>query len=198
MKIIITGHTKGIGQAICLNLALQGHKVIGVSRTTGYDLTTDVDRVVALAEGCDLFINNTGVAQEELLERLHNKVGKMIVMGSIAGDYNQLIQSDYSYAKMNLAKRCKELSLLPGNKIVHIKISMLEDAVSSDVLVPFSEVLDFVDFWIKHPLLTSVDYEFKLTAHTLEKVKEKFNVNQQAIDHVVASMCDTNRQAFND
>ena len=71
MKIVITGHTSGIGKCLYDKFITFGHEVIGVSRTTGYDLNTDVDRVVELAENCDLFVNNcyVGASQKELLEK---------------------------------------------------------------------------------------------------------------------------------
>lgn len=199
MKIIITGHTSGIGQRL-FNHLKKTHEVIGFSKSSGYDLSSDINEIVAAADGCDVFINNAGTGryQNELLERLYNRVGKMIVMGSIAGDYHQLIQSDYSQNKMDLAARCKELSLQPGNQIVHMKISMLEDAVSSDKLIPFQEVIDFVDYWLEHPRLTNVDFEFKLTEFTLEMIKEKFNASQEAIDYVINNMCEDSRKRFND
>lgn len=198
MKCVVTGHSKGVGKYIFDYLVSCGHEVIGVSRESGFDLTTDIDRVVEIAAGCDLFVNNAyvGDCQLQLLNQLHDKVNKMIVMGSVASDYHQLIQSEYSNNKLKLANRCKELSLLPVNKIVHIKISMLEDAVSGDVLISFDEVVDVVDFWIKNSRLTSIDFEFKLTPFTLEKIKEKFGATQEAIDYVLSNMCDEKRQQF--
>jgi hypothetical protein len=197
MKIVITGHTKGLGKVLFDHFVELGHDVKGASRTNGYYLPEDINHVKELAKDCDLFIANATAGQLYLLQELHDKVGMFIAMGSIAGDYHQLIQSDYSTKKMDLAKRCKELSLVPGNKILHLNISMLEDAESSDNLISFQEVVDTIDFWIKHPRINKIDFEFKLTAFTLEQVKNKFNASQEAIDHVVANMCDTNRSAFN-
>lgn len=190
----------GVGKKIYDNFVNQGHEVIGISRTTGFDLNTDIEKVIELSTGADLLINNAyvGEKQQELLERLHNKVSMMIVMGSIAGDYDQLIRSDYSKNKLALATRTKELSLVPNNKLLHIKISMLEDAVSGDTLIKFDEVVELINHWLKNPRFTSVDYEFKLTPMTLEKVKEKFNASQEAIDYVIQNMCNLNRDNFND
>lgn len=200
MKCIITGHTSGVGKKIYDHLLAAGHNVIGISRSSGFDLTTDIDKIVELSNGCDVFINNScvGNCQQQLLEKLYNRVGKMIVVGSIAGDYHDLIKSDYSQNKLLLAERCKELSILPGNQILHLKISMLEDAVSSDVLISFDEVINVIDFWIKNPRLTSIDFEFKLTPYTLEKIKTKFRASQETIDYILANMCNEKRRQFND
>lgn len=200
MKIVITGHTTGLGKKLYDTFATPWNDVKGISRKTGYYLESDIDRIIEESKGCDLFINNcyVGNRQKVLLERLHDKVGMMIVMGSIAGDYDQLIKTEYSKNKLELANRCKELSLVPGNKLLHIKISMLEDAVSGDTLIKYDEIVDLVNFWIKNPRFTSIDYDFKLTPFTLEKVKEKFNASQEAIDSVIANMCNINRDKFND
>ena len=199
MKFVITGHTHGIGKYLFTELTNSGHLVFGVSRFSGYNLEESIDDVTELADVCDVFINNAAIGdcQLRLLEALHNKVPQMIVMGSIAGDYHELIQSEYSANKRALATRCKELSLVPGNKLLHLNISMLEDAVSSDNLISFKEVADVINFWITNPKINKIDFEFKLTPYTLEKVKEKFNASQQAIDHVVANMCELNRSAYN-
>jgi hypothetical protein len=199
MKIVITGHTQGIGKYLFAELTNAGHLVFGVSRFSGYNLEEGIDDVLQLANVCDVFINNAAVGncQLKLLESLHNKVPMMIVMGSIAGDYHELIQSEYSFNKRALATRCKELSLVPGNKLLHLNISMLEDAVSSDNLISFKEILDVINFWTANPKINKIDFEFKLTPYTLEKVKEKFNASQEAIDHVIANMCDINQSAYN-
>lgn len=196
MKIIITGHTSGIGEYLYEKFFLQGHEVVGISRQTGYDLSVDIDRVVEIANGCDLFINNTSVGQIELLEKLHDKVKKMVVMGSIAGDYHQLINNEYSFAKRQLQEKCKELSLRPHIHLLHLKISMLEDAVSSDNLISFKQVYDIIDFWIDDSVFTNVDFDFKLTAYTLEKIKEKYSASQETIDFIIKGLCSDSKKTL--
>jgi hypothetical protein len=198
MKIIITGHTSGLGKYLYNQFKNSGHEIEGISRSNGFDLLTDIDRVIEISNGCDLFINNTNASkcQIELLNRLHDKVDKMIIMGSIAGDYDQLINNDYSKNKKELSERCKQLSLLVGNKLLHLNISMLEDAVSSDNLITYKEVYDTIEFWIKNPRISNLNFEFKLTPFTLEKIKEKFNASQESIDFVLKSMCDEKRKHF--
>jgi short-subunit dehydrogenase len=196
MKIIITGHTSGIGKFLYDEFLKHGHEVIGVSRSNGYTLPDNVDKIVELSVGCDLFINNTSESQLELLEQLYTRVDKMIIMGSIAGDYHQLIQSQYSLTKQTLAQKCKELSLQPNTQLLHLKISMLEDAVSSDNLISFQELYNTIQFWLSVPRLTNIDFEFKLTPYTLEKLKEKFGATQAAIDYILTNMCNKSKQEF--
>ena len=68
MKIAITGHTAGIGQAFTKILESRRHEIIGISRRTGENIRR-VEHTANLIESCDMFINNaqTQYAQTELL-----------------------------------------------------------------------------------------------------------------------------------
>ena len=68
MKIAITGHSAGIGQALATIYANQGHEIIGLSRRNGYNIRS-IPKVAGMIDPCDVFINNAqvGFAQTELL-----------------------------------------------------------------------------------------------------------------------------------
>jgi len=68
MKIAITGHTAGIGRALCQLLTNRGHEIVGLSKREGHNIRV-IPRMVQAIELCDLFINNAqaGYAQTELL-----------------------------------------------------------------------------------------------------------------------------------
>lgn len=68
MKIAITGHSAGIGQAIAKIYANQGHEIIGLSRRNGCNIRSTL-KMAGTIEPCDMFINNAqvGFAQTELL-----------------------------------------------------------------------------------------------------------------------------------
>jgi glycosyltransferase involved in cell wall biosynthesis len=197
MKCVITGHTTGLGKAMYEAFKAAEWEVIGVSRQTGYDLNTDISRVVDLVNGADLFINNANVnrAQFNLLNAVNKNV-KQIVLGSVAGEFNQQLQSDYSQHKADLAQRCRELSLLPDTKILHIQISMLEDAVNGDVLIKYQEVLDVIDFWMTNPRFTNISFEFKLTPFTLERAKVAFNISPDNLNRIVSKMCEETKSGL--
>jgi len=189
MKCVITGHTTGLGLAMFNHFKSNGWEVIGASRQTGFDLTTDFDRVVSLANSADLFINNANVDNYQLaLLNAVDKNVKQIVLGSIAGEFHTQLQSNYSQHKFGLAQRCKDLSLLPNTKILHIQISMLEDAVNGDVLIKYSDVIDVIDFWLANPRFTNISFEFKLTEFTLEKAKTAFNISLDNLNAIVSRM----------
>ena len=68
MKIAITGHRKGIGQAFAEQLSSRGHEIIGISRSDGENIRR-VAHTASLIEPCDMLINNaiSLYAQTELL-----------------------------------------------------------------------------------------------------------------------------------
>jgi NAD(P)-dependent dehydrogenase (short-subunit alcohol dehydrogenase family) len=72
MKIAITGHSAGIGQAFARVFAEQGHEIVGLDRRNGYNIRS-VPKVAAMIEPCDWFINNAqvGFAQTELLVEVY-------------------------------------------------------------------------------------------------------------------------------
>jgi hypothetical protein len=189
MKIMITGHTSGLGKFLSDQFLNEGHTVVGISRSTGVDLSTTVEGAIALAKDCDLVVLNSNAGQLELLERLSLQ-NQIIVMGSIAGQYDQLIQSEYSNKKKKLAERCKNLSLNPTTKILHLTISMLEDAVSTDKGISFLSVYQTINSWLANPCYNNIDYEFKLTPFTLEQIKSKFGATQESIDRITQNVCD--------
>lgn len=68
MKIAITGHTAGIGQAFAGILQSRGHNIVGLSKRHG-DNIRNTPKIVEKILPCDLFINNAqaGYAQTDLL-----------------------------------------------------------------------------------------------------------------------------------
>jgi nucleoside-diphosphate-sugar epimerase len=74
MKIAITGHTAGIGQAFAKTLQSRGHEILGISRRMGENISR-IERTANLIESCDMFINNaqTQYAQTELLYAVWQK-----------------------------------------------------------------------------------------------------------------------------
>jgi RmlD substrate binding domain len=71
MKIAITGHTAGIGQALYKEFQERGHVVSGFSRTNGYDISKpdDINKIITESADADLFVNNAhhGFSQTTLL-----------------------------------------------------------------------------------------------------------------------------------
>lgn len=72
MKIAITGHTAGIGQALAE--AYYGNEIVGLSTREGNNIR-NTPRIASLIEPCDVFINNAqaGFAQTELLFEVYRR-----------------------------------------------------------------------------------------------------------------------------
>ena len=74
MKIAITGHSAGIGQALSTIYTEQGHEVVGLSRRNGYNIRS-ISKLASMIESCDVFVNNAqvGFAQTELFWEVWNR-----------------------------------------------------------------------------------------------------------------------------
>ena len=59
MKVVITGHTCGIGRSIDKLLAEKGYEVVGLSRSNGFDIT-NTEKIMKTIDRYDpdIFINN--------------------------------------------------------------------------------------------------------------------------------------------
>ena len=57
MKCIVTGHTSGIGKIIYEHFLSKGWEVIGMSRSNGYNIVSNQERVINDSIGCDIFVN---------------------------------------------------------------------------------------------------------------------------------------------
>ena len=60
MKIAITGHTQGIGQALATVFQQYGHDIIGFSRSNGFDISNADSRraIIDQSQDADIFVNN--------------------------------------------------------------------------------------------------------------------------------------------
>lgn len=57
MRIAITGHTAGIGQALAHEWHQRGHEITGISTRTGHDIK-QIQPTADIIEPCDWFVNN--------------------------------------------------------------------------------------------------------------------------------------------
>jgi nucleoside-diphosphate-sugar epimerase len=182
-KIVITGHTNGIGKTIYDALTADScREIIGLSRSNGFDIDTDFDKVVEAATGAEIFINNAyrDKQQLKLVEALKNKVGMMVVMGSVSRFYPEVIPTDYVNDKQELAEACRLISMDPnGIPILHLDLSFIEGtnpgddpaAFVSDFNISHKEILETIVFWTQHPNVRQVEFTWKLTPHVMRELK---------------------------
>ena len=99
-KIAIIGHTKGIGKAIADLYRRKKYEIIGLSRSTGYDLATDQEKIMEKLVDCELIVVNAYAkfGQYHLLKRIysefHHHYKKVVVITSTSGtdegeDFNE-------------------------------------------------------------------------------------------------------------
>ena len=131
MKIVITGHTSGLGKALYNFLVEQGHTVVGLSRSEGFDLNKNLD--MFLLDGWNVYINNaySGFNQVELLYKLfelnQNRECQIINIGSVSADGNKDQVNEYAVHKAALDKACNQLQLIDTDcKVVQVKLGRMD------------------------------------------------------------------------
>lgn len=116
MKIAITGHTAGIGQALAKEYSVDGHEIVGLSKREGNNIR-NTPKICDQIELCDVFVNNAqaGYAQTELLfemaQRWQGTKKHIIVVSTMMTQY--------------------PISVLPGLDMDHYRLQKvtLEEAV---------------------------------------------------------------------
>lgn len=183
-KIVITGHTQGVGKAIYDKFKeISCREIVGMSRSNGYDIDKDFDRIVEEASGAELFINNAyrDSQQLKLFHALKNKVDMMVVMGSVSRLYPELIPTQYVHDKQELAEACRLESINPeGIPILHLDLSFIQGTTApdgdptafvSDYTTPKDDIVDTIIFWAQKPSIRQVEFRWKLTPHVLSELK---------------------------
>lgn len=190
-KIVITGHTSGIGKAIYDKFnEISCREIAGMSRSNSYDIEKDFDKIVEEATGAELFINNAyrDEQQLKLFHALKDKVDMMVVMGSVSRHYPELIPTDYVHDKQALAEACRLESINPnGIPILHLDLSFLEGtevnsddptAFTSDYNTPLEDIVDTIIFWAQKPSIRQIEFRWKLTEHVkkeFERINSKYD-----------------------
>jgi NADP-dependent 3-hydroxy acid dehydrogenase YdfG len=129
MKIVITGHTSGLGKALYENFS-KDHDVLGLSRETGHDLR--IDLCPFIIDNFDVYINNaySGYAQVDLLYQIFDKNKyrncTIINVGSVSADGNRDTVNEYAIHKAALEKACSQLQLIDTDcRVVHLKLGRM-------------------------------------------------------------------------
>ena len=145
-KIAVIGHTKGIGKAIADLYKRKKYEIVGLSRTTGYDLETDQRKIIEKLVDCELIVLNAYAkfGQYELLKKIysefHHHYKKVVVITSTSGtpqgkdednygaDYNE-----YCWHKEHLIKYISDLQEELFNKPLSV-YDVCPDVVDTDMI----------------------------------------------------------------
>lgn len=142
-KVALTGHTRGIGQAIAHALVKRNCEVIGMSRSNGFDLAEKetIEAILKKSESATVFINNAyyGWAQIDLLYALFEKwreQNRMIInISSNSGDGDKTYAHKYASIKSALDKASQQLNNIPDARcrVVNIRPGWVETNFNSQI-----------------------------------------------------------------
>jgi NAD(P)-dependent dehydrogenase (short-subunit alcohol dehydrogenase family) len=122
LKIAVTGHTSGIGKATFDALSVD-YDVIGLSRSNGYDITTELGRskIIDAVYDCDVFVNNAFdysnytdaqvVLARKMFDMWTGEQKYIVNISSRVNDFQQINNQQYADAKLSLDKFYEETSM---------------------------------------------------------------------------------------
>lgn len=175
MKVVITGHTYGLGKALYEHFP----NAKGISRSTGLDIEKDFDAVVKEIKGCDLFINNAYAnhSQVKLFHAVKDNVSKIICMGSLIRLY---ANTEYAKNKQDLYDTIRRHNFQPNSKpVLHLDIGFLEKQDNNDpnVFLPdnfttYKEILSIIDYWLVNPFFNNIEFNWKMTPKVAKEFQQ--------------------------
>jgi nucleoside-diphosphate-sugar epimerase len=176
MKVAITGHTRGIGKKISEYFSSLGYEIVGLSRSTGCDLSVEKNKEIAIQKivDCDIFVNSAFVSIEktysqhsyvpiEILFEVHkawkdNSEKKIFVISS-STHWSLLLSYDYGYAGYQVHKYALDhaaflLSRSHKYPILHLlKPGRVDTDLAKNRMgsrMQTSDVISVIDFCMKH------------------------------------------------
>jgi len=180
-KIAVIGHTKGIGKAICDLYKKKKYQVVGMSKSNGFDIIHDQEKILENIEDCSLVVLNAHAdrGQLNLLKNIYGRHAfdrmKVVVITSTSGleedpDYNQFKIWD----KFQYVQYCEIKKELIGY------INELQDELFSKPLSVYDVCPDVVDTDMTKGLWEDLP---KLTAQEVAEAvrycfESTFNVNK--------------------
>lgn len=157
MKIAITGHTSGLGKILFDHWSIN-HEVVGLSRSTGHDISKHRDQIIETVSTCDLFFNNAhyGTCQAKLLLALVDKL-PIITSGSMGADYAH-IDNQYYKDKKTVEVIHKTLVKKSQRPLLLLKMGYLENYKDKQ-MIPYQAIINAVEFWLVNPRVTMIEFD---------------------------------------
>jgi hypothetical protein len=179
MRVFITGHTSGLGLSIYNHFKQKPDCIVtGISRTTGYDLATDVSKVVDLVitNKCEYFFNNAYVntTQSELVREL-SEYTCVISSGSMAADAAQVNPESYYLNKYDLEHTHRLIKKNNSLPMLLLKMGYLENYIGREP-ISYKTIIDAIDFWIQNPRVSMIEFDninYKINFPEYNKYLEK-------------------------
>ena len=183
-KIAVIGHTKGIGKAICDLYKKKKYDVVGMSKSNGFDIIHDQDKILDNIQDCGLVVLNAHAdrGQLNLLKKIYGRHSfdkmKVAVITSTSG-----IEEEPDYNQFQVWDKFQYVQYCEIKKELIEYISELQDELLSRPLSVYDVCPDVVDtdmtkgLWENLPKLKA-DEVAEAVRYCFEA---KFNVNKIVI-----------------
>lgn len=154
-RYIITGHGRGLGKAWYEHFKSFEPTVLEVTgfgqvKGNGYNLVENFEQVCAAAEGADVFINNAyhQDLQIKFFNRLHHRVGAMIISGSVAADDLGSPPEDPQYGRFK--RELEQRVLQAGRNKTPGQCDLLYLKLTGSAYNDPNNVIQLTDYWLQH------------------------------------------------
>jgi short-subunit dehydrogenase len=183
-KIAIVGHTRGIGKAIADLYKKKKYEVIGMSRSNGFDIIHDQEKIIENIQGCHLVVLNAHAdrGQLNLLKRIYGLYAydkmKVAVITSTSG-----LDEEPDYSQFQIWDKFKYVQYCEIKKELIKYIEELQHESISKPLSVYDVCPDVVDTDMTKGLWQDLP---KLTAHEVADAvrycfESTYNVNKVVI-----------------
>jgi nucleoside-diphosphate-sugar epimerase len=161
MRIGIIGHKGLLGNAILTEFA-KGNEIIGLSRSTGYDLQINYKEIIDICSQCDLVFNNAHVStlQAGVIRDLAKTKVKLVTSGSIAANYGF---SDYCKQKKIIEETYHLYIRKYPERCLLLKMGYLEGLEPGKTrnfkTIPLTTITSSIKHWLDNKRITKMEFE---------------------------------------
>jgi len=183
-KIAVIGHTRGIGKAVADLYKKKKYEVVGMSKSNGFDIIHDQEKIIGNIEDCNLVVLNAHADKGQLnvLKRIYGQHSfsnmKVVVITSTSG-----LEEDPDYNQFQVWDKFKYVQYCEIKKELIEYIEELQDELLSKPLSVYDVCPDVVDtdmtkgLWEDLPKLTA-DEVAEAVRYCFEST---FNINKIVI-----------------
>jgi NAD(P)-dependent dehydrogenase (short-subunit alcohol dehydrogenase family) len=183
-KIAVVGHSRGIGKAICDLYSKKKYDVVGMSKSNGFDLVHDQEKILEEMQDCSLLVLNahSDRGQLTLLKKIYGRHSfdkmKVAVITSTSG-----IEEEPDYNQFKIWDKFKYVQYCEIKKELIEYIDQLQEELRSKPLSVYDVCPDVVDtdmtkgVWENLPKLTAEEVA-EAVRYCFEST---FNVNKIVI-----------------
>ena len=157
MKIAVTGHTGLLGRNIYSMFDTSEHTVIGMSRTTGFNLETDYHTCIQILKTCDIVFNNAhaGTVQARIIQDLVETNNIVITSGSEAANYDI---DQYCLDKCCIHSVYYQCRQYYPNRCLLLKMGYLNENHQNLTPINIQEILNGIQLFLSNRRITMIEY----------------------------------------